>query len=122
MTVWLPQDYEARGEQDADRVTASPEDLAAEYRHGAETAYWITTLAAGGLWASATLVADDEVKYDHYVPSKWNTVTWGIYSAEYAPVMRVKSGEVVKIDIANPAGMNRLDPKKFLAENIGKPQ
>jgi acetamidase/formamidase len=78
---------------------------------------WITTLAAGGLWASATLVADDEVKYDHYVPSKWNTVTWGIYSAEYAPVMRVKSGEVVKIDIANPAGMNRLDPKKFLVEN-----
>jgi hypothetical protein len=46
MTVWLLQDYEARGEQDADRVTASPEDLAAEYRHGAETAYRITTLAA----------------------------------------------------------------------------
>ena len=46
MTAWLPQDYEARGEQDADRVTASPEDLAAEYDHGAETAYRLTTLAA----------------------------------------------------------------------------
>jgi hypothetical protein len=46
MTGWLPQDYEARGEQDADRVTASPADLVTEYNHGAETAYQLTTLAA----------------------------------------------------------------------------
>ena len=46
MTAWLPQDYEARGEQDADRVTASPAELAAEYDKGAETAYQLTTLAA----------------------------------------------------------------------------
>lgn len=77
----------------------------------------IAALAAGTILAGATAAADDEVKFDHYVPSKWNTVTWGIYSAEYAPVVRVKSGAVVKIDIANPAGMNRLNPKKFLLEN-----
>ena len=46
MTAWLTQDYEARGEQDADRVTASPAELAGEYDKGAETAYQLTTLAA----------------------------------------------------------------------------
>ena len=58
-----------------------------------------------------------EVKYDVHVPSKWNTVTWGIYSAEYAPVARVKSGAVVKIDIANPSGSNRANPEKFFIDN-----
>ena len=51
------------------------------------------------------------------MPSKWNTVTWGIYSAEYAPVARVKSGDVVKIDIANPSGSNRANPEKFFIDN-----
>ena len=46
MTAWLAQDYEARDGQDADRVTASPAELAAEYDKGAETAYQLTMLAA----------------------------------------------------------------------------
>src|SRR5438132_6009438 len=46
MTAWLAQDYEARGDQDADRVTASPAELATEYDKGAETAHQLTTLAA----------------------------------------------------------------------------
>lgn len=61
--------------------------------------------------------AADEVKYDYHVPSKWDTVTWGIYSAEYEPVARVKNGSVVKIDIANPSGSNRSNPKKFFTDN-----
>ncbi|MES2697450.1 MAG: hypothetical protein V4773_28550, partial [Verrucomicrobiota bacterium] len=74
-------------------------------------------LLSVGLAIGGTSFAGEEVKFDHYVPSKWNTVTWGIYSAEYKPVVKVKSGEVVKIDIANPSGLNRGDPKKFLADN-----
>jgi len=58
-----------------------------------------------------------EVAYDHYVPSKWNTVTWGIYSAEYKPAVKIKNGEKVKIDIANPSGSNRSNPKKFFVDN-----
>src|SRR5690242_18396026 len=61
--------------------------------------------------------ADSEVKYDFHVPSKWNTVNWGIYSAEYAPVLKIKSGAVVKIDIANPIGTAPKDPKKFFVDN-----
>lgn len=68
-----------------------------------------------GLAALASFA--DEVKYDYYVPSKWNTVTWGIYSAEYAPVAKVKNGSIVKIDIANPSGSNRNNPKKFFVDN-----
>ena len=46
VTTWLAQDYEAREGQDADVVTASPAELAAEYNHGAETGSQLTTLAA----------------------------------------------------------------------------
>jgi acetamidase/formamidase len=70
---------------------------------------------AGPALASDTMTG--ELKYDVHVPSKWNTVTWGIYSAEYAPVARVKSGDVVKIDIANPSGSNRANPEKFFIDN-----
>lgn len=59
----------------------------------------------------------DEVKYDYYLPSKWDTVTWGVYSAEYAPAVKVKDGAVVKIDIANPMGSNRSNPEKFFVDN-----
>jgi acetamidase/formamidase len=58
-----------------------------------------------------------EVKYDHYVPSKWNTVTWGVYAPDLPPLVRVKSGDVVKIDTANPHGSNRQNPKKFFIDN-----
>lgn len=75
----------------------------------------LTCGMACSLLAAASVAA--EVKYDHYVPSKWNTVTWGIYSAEYQPVARVKNGAVVKIDIANPSGVNRSNPKKFFVDH-----
>ncbi|MES2697445.1 MAG: acetamidase/formamidase family protein [Verrucomicrobiota bacterium] len=58
-----------------------------------------------------------EIEYDHYLPSKWNTVTWGIYSSEYPPAVKVKSGAIVKIDIANPIGTSPANPKKFFTDN-----
>jgi acetamidase/formamidase len=67
--------------------------------------------------AASFAFADDEIKCDHYLASKWNTVNWGIYSAEYAPALRIKSGETVKIDIANPIGTTPKDPKKFFVDN-----
>ena len=75
------------------------------------------TFAALALAILAHGAAAEEVKYDQYVPSKWNTVTWGIYSAEYQPVAKVPNGAVVKIDIANPSGTNRANPRKFFADN-----
>jgi acetamidase/formamidase len=60
----------------------------------------------------------EEVKYDHYVPSKWDTVSTGVYTAEYKPVLTMKSGEIAKIDIANLSGVRAGgDPKKFFIDN-----
>lgn len=59
----------------------------------------------------------EEPKYDHYVPSKWNTVSVGVYTAQYPPVARVKSGAVVKIDIANLSGTSKGNPEKFFIDN-----
>jgi acetamidase/formamidase len=70
-------------------------------------------VAAGVLAAHA----GGEVPYDHYLPSNPNTVTPGIYSAEYAPALRIKSGERVKIDTINFSGVNRTNPKKFFLDN-----
>ena len=67
--------------------------------------------------ACAASIARAEIKYDYYVPSKWNTVTIGVYSAEYPPVAKVPNGAVVKIDIANPHGTNRDNPQKFFVDN-----
>ncbi len=81
---------------------------------------WRRLLAVGALLPTVALAQQEiagEVKYDHYVKSQWEGVTWGIYSAEYAPIARVKSGEVVKIDIANPSGSNRQNPEKFFVDN-----
>lgn len=44
----LRPEAEPGGEQDADRVTASRDDLAREYNHGAETAYQLTAHSAAG--------------------------------------------------------------------------
>ena len=78
----------------------------------------LMTRFTGALLALSSLsVTAEEVKYDYYLPSKWNTVTWGVYSAEYAPQVKVKSGDIVKIDIANPHGSNRSNPQKFFIDN-----
>ncbi len=74
-------------------------------------------LAAGTAVAAGGGPASGEVAYDYFVPSKWNTVSVGVYSAEYAPVMRVPSGARVKIDIANLSGVNKQNPEKFFVDN-----
>jgi len=60
--------------------------------------------------------ADTEVKYDAYLPARWTNVTWGVYSAEYEPAIKVKSGAIVKIDIVNSMGVNRTNPRKFFID------
>jgi acetamidase/formamidase len=71
----------------------------------------------GALTATAFGAATEEVKYDYYLPSSYTNVTWGVYSAEYAPILKIKSGDTVKIDIANSSGLNRANPRKFYNDN-----
>lgn len=73
-------------------------------------------IAAVAVLLGGSAIAE-EVKYDYYLPSKWNTVSPGVYSAEYKPVLKIKSGERVKIDIASLSGINRSNPKKFFTDN-----
>ena len=45
------------------------------------------------------------------------TVSWGWISAQRAPVLRVRSGDTVKIDTVSHQGLNtRLDPEAFFAQ------
>ena len=45
------------------------------------------------------------------------TVIWGWISAQRAPVLRVRSGDIVRIDTVSHQGLNtRLDPEAFFAQ------
>lgn len=74
-------------------------------------------IGAAWLVLHANSHAGTEVEFDYYVPSKWDTVTWGIYGSDIEPLVRVPSGSIVKIDIANPSGANRSDPERFFVQN-----
>src|SRR5687767_14194736 len=77
-----------------------------------------------GVVFSATLLprivlADEEIKTDHYLRSKWNTVSMGVYTAEYEPRLKIKSGDTIKIDTASSStgvGVGG-DPLKFYKDN-----
>src|SRR4051812_7500150 len=72
-----------------------------------------------GLSLPLFALRDQEIKYDHYLGSKWNTVSMGVYTTEYAPVLRIKSGEIVKIDTSSSAaGVGvRGDIEKYYKDN-----
>src|SRR5882757_2794966 len=72
-----------------------------------------------GLAIAAPGRADEEIKYDHYLGSKWNTVSMGVYTTEYPPVLTIKSGDVVKIDTSSSsAGVGvRGDIMKYYKDN-----
>jgi acetamidase/formamidase len=77
------------------------------------------SLALPGFLALSSAIADVEVKYDHYLHSKWNTVSMGVYTTEYDPVLKIKSGDIVKIDTASSSSGVGVggDPLKFYKDN-----
>jgi acetamidase/formamidase len=90
------------------------------YRNRTCLAFALALAALVGLDAQAQTPAEgpkDEPRYEYYVPSRWNTVSIGVYTAEYAPIAKVKAGSVVKIDVANLSGSNRANPEKFFTDN-----
>src|SRR5688500_7120805 len=46
---------------------------------------------------------------DHHVPSRPETVTWGDYPLDRAPVLRMQSGQTVRIDAISHAGATQND-------------
>jgi acetamidase/formamidase len=56
------------------------------------------------------------VEPDHFVPSRPETVTWGDFPSERAPVLRMRSGQTVRINTLSHAGATQNDePVAFLA-------
>jgi len=77
----------------------------------------VILLALLGAALAVPARADTEPKYDHYLRSTSKTVNWGVYSAEYAPAITIKSGDILKIDTVNSMGVNRANPRKFFTDN-----
>lgn len=66
-------------------------------------------LAAG---AGAT-----EIPYDHYVPFTPENAILGHFSGTKTPVVTIKSGETVRIDVGGAARWGDKDPNTWLKEN-----
>lgn len=58
-----------------------------------------------------------EVPFDHYVPFTPENAILGHFSGTKKPVVTVKSGEVVRIDVGGAARWGDKDPNTWLKEN-----
>ena len=65
------------------------------------TLVWLTALAA---CTAGPNVADQVLEVDHFVPSTPENVSWGWYPIEKEPVLRVRSGETVRINTLTHVG------------------
>jgi len=59
---------------------------------------------------------------DHYVPSRPENLAWGAFPKDKPPVVRVKSGQTVRIDTLSHAGATQDEhPAEYLAKYGVKP-
>jgi acetamidase/formamidase len=57
------------------------------------------------------------IEADHFVPSTPETVAWGWFPIDKEPVLRIQSGETVRINTLTHAGATqRAEPVEYLAE------
>jgi len=59
----------------------------------------------------------EEEKPDHYLPSTPENVVWGYLSPDVKPRLTIESGDTVKIDTVNVAGVDVSDPEGFFEEH-----
>ena len=84
-----------------------------EPRHGRSrharalpVAAWTLLLAAAWTGPAGRAAAQDA---DHFVPSRPETVSWGWFPIDKAPVLTVDSGDTVRIDTLSHAGATQDD-------------
>jgi acetamidase/formamidase len=66
--------------------------------------------------------AQEIVQPDHHLPSRPENVTWGWIPIDKPPVLRIKSGETVRIDAISHHGATQAEhPVKFLGQFGVKP-
>jgi len=76
--------------------------------------------ATGGAARSGTTLPPA----DHFVPSRPETLVWGDYPADRAPVARVRSGQTVRINTITHAGATQAEePVAYMASmGVGRDQ
>jgi acetamidase/formamidase len=77
----------------------------------------LTSLAAGcGQTEDTSAPASPSFTVDHVVPSRPENITWGDYPADREPVLRMQSGQTVRIETLSHAGSSQdPHPVEFLA-------
>jgi len=81
------------------------------------TRFTIKLLALIAVTSALALPASaQDMHTDHYVPSRPQSLTWGAFPIDKAPVATVKSGQTVRIDTLSHAGSTQDEPPaEFLA-------
>src|ERR1044072_2192334 len=79
---------------------------------------WMGWLVSVVVWALTTAAAAQPVPVnrtpDATLRSTPETVIWGYFAADIPPVLRIKSGQTVKIDTVSHGGVNTgVDPVTF---------
>ena len=84
-------------------------------------AAWVLTplaLAACGAAGDAP-GAEAPVEADHFVPSRPETVSWGWFPIDKAPVLRMRSGETVRIHTLTHAGATQSEEPVAYLTGLG---
>ena len=75
------------------------------------------SLALGFAGAAAAQTVPLKAAPDHTVRSTPETVVWGYFAADIPPVLRIKSGQTVRIDTVSHGGINiPEDPVEFFGK------
>ena len=76
-----------------------------------------TVLVLGFVSAAAAQTVPPKAAPDHTVRSTPDTVVWGYFAADIPPVVRIKSGQTVRIDTVSHGGINLPDdPVEFFGK------
>ena len=77
-----------------------------------------TCSSLGFAGAAAAQTVPLKTTPDHTVRSTPDTVVWGYFAADIPPVLRIKSGQTVRIDTVSHGGVNLPeDPVEFFAKH-----
>ena len=81
------------------------------------------TLALGACAApDSGALRDQPVEADHFVASRPETVSWGWYPLDKEPVVRVQSGETVRINTLTHAGATQNEEPVAYLSGLGVPR
>ena len=76
-----------------------------------------SSLVLGFAAAAAAQTVPLKTTPDHTVRSRPETVVWGYFAADIPPVLRIKSGQTVRIDTVSHGGINiPEDPVEFFGQ------